>query len=95
VSPFRRVLPLVLLSLIALTTASAQPAPGRAPVPLPADELGKSTTAPHAMVAAANPLAVEAGLRVLRDGGSAVDLTPNDSSAHSPMWRRVTSNASQ
>ena len=29
------------------------------------------------------------------DGGSAVDLTPNDSSAHSPMWRRVTSNASQ
>lgn len=29
--------------------------------------------APRAMVAAANPLAVEAGLRVLREGGSAVD----------------------
>ena len=29
--------------------------------------------APRGMVAAANPLAVEAGLRVLRDGGSAVD----------------------
>lgn len=31
------------------------------------------TYAPRGMVAAANPLAVEAGLRVLRDGGSAVD----------------------
>ena len=29
--------------------------------------------APHAMVAAANPMAVEAGLKVLRAGGSAVD----------------------
>ena len=28
---------------------------------------------PSGMVAAANPLAVEAGLRVLRDGGTAVD----------------------
>jgi len=32
-----------------------------------------ATYAPRGMVAAANPLAVEAGLRVLRDGGSAVD----------------------
>lgn len=29
--------------------------------------------APHAMVAAANPLAAEAGLKVLREGGSAID----------------------
>src|SRR3954465_1021014 len=37
------------------------------------DDGGKSATAPHAMVAAANPMAVEAGLKVLREGGSAVD----------------------
>ncbi len=29
--------------------------------------------APHAMVAAANPLAADAGLKVLRSGGSAMD----------------------
>ncbi len=40
-------------------------APGAKPV--------QSGFAAHAMVAAANPLAVEAGLRVLRAGGSAVD----------------------
>ncbi len=33
----------------------------------------KGATAPHAMVAAANPLAVQAGLKVLRAGGTAVD----------------------
>ena len=33
----------------------------------------QDSIAPHAMVSAANPLAVEAGLKVLRDGGSAVD----------------------
>jgi gamma-glutamyltranspeptidase/glutathione hydrolase len=38
----------------------------KAPAPAPA-------LAPHAMVAAANPLAVEAGLAVLKRGGSAVD----------------------
>src|SRR5215469_10896752 len=37
------------------------------------DQLGKASTAPHAMVAAANPMAVEAGLRVLKAGGSAMD----------------------
>ncbi|MET0272958.1 MAG: gamma-glutamyltransferase family protein [Phenylobacterium sp.] len=43
------------------TTAPTAPAPTQAGV------------APHAMVAAANPMAVEAGLKVLRAGGSAVD----------------------
>jgi gamma-glutamyltranspeptidase/glutathione hydrolase len=42
------------------------------PQPLLAAETLKAL-APHAMVAAANPLAVEAGLGVLRRGGSAVD----------------------
>jgi len=36
-------------------------------------ELPKSAVAPHAMAAAANPLAVQAGVEVLRAGGSAVD----------------------
>ena len=33
----------------------------------------QASTAPHAMVAAANPLAVAAGVKVLRAGGSAID----------------------
>src|SRR5471030_1109892 len=33
----------------------------------------QASTAPHAMVAAANPLAVAAGVAVLRKGGSAID----------------------
>ena len=42
--------------------------------PTPPDEDGYvSNFAPHAMVAAANPLAVDAGLKVLRSGGSAMD----------------------
>ncbi|HXQ47152.1 MAG TPA: gamma-glutamyltransferase family protein [Caulobacteraceae bacterium] len=43
--------------------AGAQPAPGD----------GQASTEPHAMVAAANPLAVAAGVKVLREGGSAID----------------------
>jgi gamma-glutamyltranspeptidase/glutathione hydrolase len=42
------------------------------PSPLLAAETPQAL-APHAMVVAANPLAVEAGLGVLRRGGSAVD----------------------
>ncbi|MEO8113367.1 MAG: gamma-glutamyltransferase family protein, partial [Phenylobacterium sp.] len=41
-----------------------------APAPTAPAQAG---SAPHAMVAAANPMAVEAGLKVLRAGGSAVD----------------------
>ncbi|MDB5454159.1 MAG: ggt [Caulobacteraceae bacterium] len=39
----------------------------------PAAPATQAAIAPHAMVAAANPMAVEAGLKVLRQGGSAVD----------------------
>lgn len=64
---------LALSSAISLTltpiAASAESIPLGMPAPRPATT---STTA-KGMVAAANPLAVEAGLRVLRDGGSAVD----------------------
>ena len=50
-------------------------APGAAPAsrPLPSAALPAVGTAQRHMVAAANPLATEAGLRVLRAGGSAVD----------------------
>ncbi len=40
---------------------------------LAADASSRESFAPHAMVAAANPLAVQAGLKVLKAGGSAVD----------------------
>jgi len=72
---YRRVLPLAVASLLALTSAHAQPAPAPSSAPATAPRVGpiKQTTAPHAMVAAANPMAVEAGLKVLRAGGSAVD----------------------
>src|SRR6185437_6391224 len=76
-SSFRRALPFALLSLLALSAASAQPTktrPAAAPAPsMSDDQLGKASTAPHAMVAAANPMAVEAGLRVLKAGGDAMD----------------------
>jgi len=43
------------------------------PLGMPAARPASTSTPAKGMVAAANPLAVEAGLRVLRDGGSAVD----------------------
>jgi gamma-glutamyltranspeptidase / glutathione hydrolase len=56
-----------LTALIALVGAAVQadPQPGLAPV--------QPNLAPHAMVAAANPLAANAGLKVLKNGGSAMD----------------------
>ena len=39
----------------------------------PAQGDAKAGFAPHVMVAAANPLAVQTGLRILQKGGSAVD----------------------
>ncbi|HLK24999.1 MAG TPA: gamma-glutamyltransferase family protein [Caulobacteraceae bacterium] len=54
----------VLALCLALTPAvRAQPTP----------PTQQAATAPHAMVAAANPLAVEAGVAVLKRGGSAID----------------------
>ena len=50
--------------LLSAAPASAKPAK---------HAVAAARTGPHAMVAAANPMAVEAGLKVLKAGGSAVD----------------------
>jgi gamma-glutamyltranspeptidase/glutathione hydrolase len=58
------------LAFLAAAPATLADAPGDATAQIGA---AKASFAPHAMVAAANPLAVEAGLAVLRRGGSAMD----------------------
>lgn len=68
-----------LASLLALSAAlqlSLAPVAALAesiPLAMPTPRPAATSTPAKGMVAAANPLAVEAGLRVLRDGGSAVD----------------------
>lgn len=68
-----------LASLLALSAAlqlSLAPLAAHAesiPLAMPTPRPAATSTPAKGMVAAANPLAVEAGLRVLRDGGSAVD----------------------
>ena len=78
----RRVLPLALALLLTAAAAPAPPAtrPTAPAAAAPPSQLEwtpgaapRTSTAPHAMVAAANPMAVQAGLNVLRRGGSAVD----------------------
>ncbi|PTS86594.1 MULTISPECIES: gamma-glutamyltransferase [unclassified Caulobacter] len=66
----RRLALISLLSPLWLSACAqtAPPAALAAPTPVVAP-----ATAPRGFVAAANPLAVEAGLRVLREGGSAAD----------------------
>ena len=54
----------------AAASLAAAPVSAGSPVVAPASA---PTLAPHAMVAAADPRAVEAGLKVLRAGGSAID----------------------
>ncbi|WP_419252860.1 gamma-glutamyltransferase [Caulobacter sp. ErkDOM-YI] len=64
----------VLVSLLALSACAQMPGgsmPSAAPAPVASASPAAAT--PRGFVAAANPLATEAGLRVLRDGGSAVD----------------------
>ena len=62
------------LPLIALVSALALSACAQTlTAPPPVKAAAPAVTTPRGFVAAANPLAVEAGLRVLRDGGSAVD----------------------
>jgi gamma-glutamyltranspeptidase/glutathione hydrolase len=77
VSLFRRALKFAPLgavaSLLSLGLAAAAPPAAVATASAPPAAPGKSATAPHAMIAAANPMAVEAGLKVLRAGGSAAD----------------------
>src|SRR5580658_490593 len=63
ISAMRTAAALVFSLLVGIGAASAQTA---APV-------DQAATEPHAMVAAANPLAVAAGVKVLRQGGSAID----------------------
>src|SRR3954469_1045477 len=63
---------LLLAALFASFTASAQLRPSQ-PEPPSGWTPKKLAHAKHYMVAAANPLAVEAGLRMLERGGNAVD----------------------
>ena len=70
---------ILVLAFAAALAACASPAPpskaiGAAAQPRPAIAAEtQGGVASHAMVAAANPMAVEAGVKVLRQGGSAVD----------------------
>ena len=65
---------LVCLPIIYLALAACQaPEPVSEPAPEPAPPSGVSASPSPGMVAAAHPLAVEAGLDILRAGGSAVD----------------------
>lgn len=54
-------------------SASAPPAVDDTPKPAEAEALGDTSWTKGAMVTAADPRAVEAGLRVLREGGNAID----------------------
>jgi gamma-glutamyltranspeptidase/glutathione hydrolase len=67
-----RLLSLALAAAVAAGGAPAQARPRPHPAPL-ASAPETTGTAAHAMVAAANPMAVDAGLAVLRRGGSAID----------------------
>jgi len=65
---------LALAASLQLTLAPVSAAHAESiPLATPAARPVSTSTVDKGMVAAANPLAVEAGLRVLRDGGSAVD----------------------
>jgi gamma-glutamyltranspeptidase/glutathione hydrolase len=79
-TPSRRLLPGCMAAaaaalLTALSGCSLTRPPGAAavPPPTPADLAHTQRAAPRFAVAAANPLATEAGYRILRAGGSAVD----------------------
>lgn len=65
VSPVKLKSPFVALAFAALASACATPRAASSPPPAAGQSQG--------MVAAANPMAVEAGLKVLRAGGTAVD----------------------
>jgi gamma-glutamyltranspeptidase/glutathione hydrolase len=65
-----RILPLALAAVLGLGAPAAEAKPRPAPFAAAPETSG---VAAHAMVAAANPMAVEAGLKVLRRGGTAAD----------------------
>ncbi|WP_425994320.1 gamma-glutamyltransferase [Caulobacter sp. DWR1-3-2b1] len=64
---------LILVSLLALSACAQMPGASTMATARPVAAAPAAATTPRGFVAAANPLATEAGLRVLRDGGSAVD----------------------
>jgi gamma-glutamyltranspeptidase/glutathione hydrolase len=72
VSSFSRIVALAFAASLAAGSATARPQTSAPPRSGPST-VAKASTAAHAMVAAANPMAVQAGLKVLRAGGSAVD----------------------
>lgn len=62
-----------LTCLVTLSLSACAALPGGAPSQIQGQTQAQAPTKPRGFVAAANPLATEAGLRVLRDGGSAAD----------------------
>ena len=68
-SPFRS----LLVAVLTLSLVGCQTLPLHGAAPTPVAEVAVAAPARGPFVAAANPLAVEAGLAVLRRGGSAVD----------------------
>lgn len=70
----RRLLAAALCATALIAPPALARAPRAAPITVaPAQGDAKAGFAAHAMVAAANPLAVQTGLRILQQGGSAVD----------------------
>ena len=58
---------------VVLTSLSACARPAATPPGTPAPDLGKRAVGANGMVSSAHPLASEAGLTVLREGGNAID----------------------
>lgn len=71
--PLRRVIELMIVGVLFVTPATAQSSDVIAPERASGTQVKTITNANRHMVVAAHPLAAEAGLKVLRDGGNAAD----------------------